>query len=475
MVGAGFSEGPEGSGAVLLEPAPGSLLVGELWHPDPSTLTGEQARQVLTDIVAMRSFLAAVEALAVERVRLACVEEARRAAEPGAGSRAQRFGGDVGRALAVSEVAVAEGIGERAAAKLLDAAESLCGVQLMVLDRLEAGMLTEAHARVITEETATLPESTAGEFGIECLRRLHTRTGRRRTPAEFRAAVRSLRERMHPDSIRARRSRAEKDRGVWVKPEPDGMCTLTAYLPAEVGLAAFNRVDALARSQREADPDEARTLPQLRADALAATLLGSAQDGSERSFEEVPAPAAEVVVHIPVGTLLGAEEEPGVLEGYGPIEAATARALAVAAPTWQRLFDSDDGVPLSLGRVAYRPSKGLRRFIEYRDGICQFPSCTRPVRRAEADHIVEWQHGGTTDAANLQLLCRKHHALKSLGLWQAERLEANPDGSAGDLRWTSPLGGRAVAGPAGRGPAGRGLDPTAESPPSQSDPDPPPF
>jgi hypothetical protein len=132
-------------------------------------------------------------------------------------------------------------------------------------------------------------------------------------------------------------------------------------------------------------------------------------------------------------------------------------------------------VPLSLGRAAYRPSKGLRRFIEYRDGICQFPSCTRPVRRAEADHIVEWQHGGTTDAANLQLLCRKHHALKSLGLWQAERLEANPDGSAGDLRWTSPLGGRAVAGPAGRGPTDRGLDPTAESPPSQSDPDPPPF
>ncbi len=419
---------------------------------------------MLADVVAMRSFLAAVEALAVERVRQACEEEARRVED---GRRAacagpERFSGDMGRALAVSEVAVAEGIGEFAAARLLAAAESLCGVQLAVLDRLEAGMLTEAHACVITDETATLPEAAAGEFGIECLRRLETRTGRRRTPAEFRRAVRALRERLHPESIRARRVKAEKDRGVWVKPEPDGMCTLTAFLPAQVGLAVHPRVDALARARRDADPQEARTLPQLRADALAAAVLAQAEDG------DVPVPAAEIVVHIPVGTLLGVGEEPGELEGYGPIDAATARELAVAAPTWQRLLDSAEGVPLSLGRAAYRPPKGLRRYIEYRDGMCQFPSCTCPGRRGETDHVVEWQHGGATDAANLQILCRKHHALKSLGLWRAERLQPNPDGSAGDLHWTSPLGGTALA-----GPVDRELGPLREPRPTRDDPDPP--
>lgn len=463
MAGAALSgEGPEASGAVLLEPRPGSLLEGALWHPDPSTLDGEQALQILADVVAMRSFLAAVEALAVERVRQACEEEARRVDEArrAAGAGPARFGGDVGRALAVSEVAVAEGIGEFAAARLLTASEALCGPQLAVLDRLEAGVLSEAHARVITDETATLPEAAAGEFGIECLRRLETRTGRRRTPAEFRKAVRALRERLHPESIRARRVKAEKDRGVWVKPEQDGMCTLTAFLPAEAGLAAFNRVDALARARRDADPEEGRTLPQLRADELASQLLGRVEgdggeegDGASRS----PLPRAEVVVHIPAATLLGAGDEPAELEGYGLIDAETARALAVAAPTWQRLFDGEDGVTLALGRSAYRPPKSLRRFIEYRDGTCLFPTCSCPAQKAEIDHIAEWQHGGSTDAENLQALCTKHHALKSLGLWQAERLEPDPEGSAGNVLWTSPLGNRALTGPVDR------------------DPDPPPF
>ena len=519
------------SGAVVLEPRPGSLLEGSLWHPDPSTLSGGAALRVLEDIGRARSFLAALEALAVERLRLACVDEARRAAEQAASKGPERFGGDVAHALAVSEVAVAEGISEFAAARLVNASEALCGPQLAVLTRLEGGLLSEAHARVITDETATLPESVAEEFGLECLRRLETRGGRRRAPGEFRKAVRSLRERMHPESVRARRVRAERDRGVWLRPEPDGMCTLSAFLPAEAGLAAFNRVDALARSARAADQEEGRTLPQLRADALAGLLISglpvtsgdarglddpaellpadaeseqdtelrsadaeagrnaaqraSAGAGSRRAIARrrsagaesghvaagavpgapvsgVPvsgvAPghvagvggrAAEIVVHISAESLLGATDEPAELEGYGPIDAETARDLAVAASTWQMLSVGANGVALSLGRTAYRPSKGLRRFIEYRDGDCQFPCCTLPMRRGEIDHIIEWQGGGTTDAENLQALCPKHHALKSLGLWKAERVEGQA-GSAGDILWTSPLGAHALAGPTDR-------------------------
>jgi hypothetical protein len=480
--------------AVLLEPRPGSLLEGSLWHPDPSTLTGCEARRLLEDVVAMRSFLAVIEALAVERVRLACEDEARRAeeaAEKGRAGRGQaaarRFGGDAGRALAVSEVAVAEGIGEQAAARLLTAAQALCGPQLVVLDRLEAGDLTEAHARVITEETATLPTASAERFGILCLSRLETRTGRRRTPAEFRKAVRSLRERLHPDSVRARRARAERDRGVWLKPEPDGMCTLGAFLPAEVGLAAFNRIDALARARQDEDPEEGRTLAQLRADELAGCVLTAGAGGEGRSIgrpanprhasaaeavrgEGVPRPSAEIVVHVRAESLLGASDEPAVLEGYGPIDAETARALAVAAPTWERLLETSDGVPLTLARSAYRPPKGLRRFICYRDGTCQFPGCPSPALRAEIDHIREWQDGGPTDASNLQALCRKHHALKSLRLWRPTRLEG--DGvTTGDLVWTSPLGARALAGPGGHEfGVDTNLEPEVPDPPAAPDP-----
>ncbi|HKU09931.1 MAG TPA: DUF222 domain-containing protein [Sinomonas sp.] len=536
--------GLEPDTAVVLEPRPGSLLEGALWHPDPSTLSGEQARRILVDIRRARSFFAALEALAVERVRLACEEEARRAqdaADSGRAARgeagAPRFGGDVGRALAVSEVAVAGEVSEFAAARLLGAAEALCGAQLAVLDRLEAGDLTEAHARVIADETATLPRAAAELFGIECLSRLETRTGRRRSPGEFRRVVRSLRERLHPESVRARKVRAERDRTVWVRPEPDGMCTLAAFMPAEVGLAAFGRLDALARERRDADPEEGRTLPQLRADELAGLVLadpvvrqeraqtaveaamsddstigsastvggdssvGSASSvGDDSSFgsaigsastvgleDSAPRPSAEIVVHISVESLLGASDDPALLEGYGPIDAETARALAVAAPTWQRLLETRNGVPLSLGRTAYRPPKGLRRFIRYRDGTCQFPGCSSPAARAEVDHMVEWQDGGATDAENLQALCRKHHALKSLRLWRPTRLGNEDDAAgdtpgdtAGDILWTSPLGGRAFAGPAGHEirlsmEARAGAPAGAPADGEQPKPDPPPF
>lgn len=157
-------------------------------------------------------------------------------------------------ALAVSEVAVAEGVSEFAAARLVRSSEALCGAQLAVLTRLEGGVLSAAHARVITEEAAALPGACAEEFGIRALARLETRSGRRRTAAEFR--------------------RAARDRCVFVRPEPDGMCTLGAFVPAEVGLAAFGRLDALARAQRGADPGEGRTLPQLRAGRGARRRLG---------------------------------------------------------------------------------------------------------------------------------------------------------------------------------------------------------
>ncbi|MCH6470902.1 HNH endonuclease [Sinomonas sp. 5-5] len=81
----------------------------------------------------------------------------------------------------------------------------------------------------------------------------------------------------------------------------------------------------------------------------------------------------------------------------------------------------------------------MRRYLAHRDGGCRFPGCTRPARACEPDHTTEWQHGGRTDPHNLALLCRRHHALKSIGAWtyhhQPDRHQ--PDGC---LRWRPVLG-----------------------------------
>ncbi|MCA4135454.1 HNH endonuclease signature motif containing protein, partial [Arthrobacter sp. M4] len=72
-----------------------------------------------------------------------------------------------------------------------------------------------------------------------------------------------------------------------------------------------------------------------------------------------------------------------------------------------------------------------------------FPGCTRRASTCEPDHTIEWQDGGTTDPANLALLCRKHHALKSIGAWSYRH--APP---TGHLSWTSPLGRKHTTEPA---------------------------
>ncbi|MCJ1708028.1 HNH endonuclease signature motif containing protein [Microbacterium sp. VKM Ac-2923] len=87
-------------------------------------------------------------------------------------------------------------------------------------------------------------------------------------PARFAVAARSLRERVHSESLEARHQRATRDRGVWLTAELDGMATLSALLPADRASAAMARVDRAARHLRVA-PDEERTLAQLRADVFA--------------------------------------------------------------------------------------------------------------------------------------------------------------------------------------------------------------
>ncbi|MDP9883027.1 hypothetical protein J2W21_000506 [Sinomonas atrocyanea] len=327
---------------------------------------------------------------------------------------------------------------------------ALVGRHPAVHEALLSGDLTEAHARVIVEQATTLPEGAAEQFGIEALRRTRTRKGHPRTPGELRRVVLALRERLHPESIARRRARAAADRGVWLRPEDDGMCTVAALLSAEVGMAAYERIDAITRAAHAAD-GEHRTMPQLRADAFAQALLEAGAAPGDRALvtdDAGSSPAAvlpaddladlvrpEVVVHVPAAVLLGSSDDVAELEGYGVIDAHTARELAAAAPTWQRLFTDAGGAPLTLGRTAYRPPDSLRRFIRYRDGACRVPGCMRAARRSEVDHTVEWQDGGTTDAENLALLCCKHHALKSLALF-ALRREGPDDG----LVWTTLLG-----------------------------------
>ena len=64
---------------------------------------------------------------------------------------------------------------------------------------------------------------------------------------------------------------------------------------------------------------------------------------------------------------------------------------------------------------------------------CVHPGCSRPSRRADADHVDEWPYG-ITETWNLAPLCRGHHRLKTFTGWTYHRISPTA------FLWTSPHG-----------------------------------
>ena len=68
----------------------------------------------------------------------------------------------------------------------------------------------------------------------------------------------------------------------------------------------------------------------------------------------------------------------------------------------------------------------MRRALNFRDGGCAFPGCTRRPRRCHAHHVEHWADLGPTCLDNLTLLCRHHHQVIHHGHWQIDMIDGLP-------------------------------------------------
>lgn len=343
------------------------------------------------------------------------------------------------RAL-VAEVAVAVHESERLVARDFDEAERLVRRLPLTLAALADGRIGERHARVLIEQSIGLGAHPTDVDPGDAERRLerfeHESVPLAETanPPGLKRRARSIRERLLPESIEVRVRRATAERRVVLEDADDGMAWLHHYLPAEEAHAAYDR---LTRLGRRAARGSGRTLPQTRADIARDLLLSGAPEAVWGA--DVIRPSVHVTV--PVLTLLGANEAPAVLDGYGPISADTARRIASRAPSFTRILTHPEtGVVLSVGRDSYAVPADLKRFVRLRDGRCRFPGCNRAARDCELDHTVPWAHGGETAHDNLAALCAHHHHLKHETAWSVERVSDGLNGRAGTLSWTSPTG-----------------------------------
>jgi hypothetical protein len=382
--------------------------------PSPELCSFEEAINGLQVIQRLKGWAEAQTAKFAEQIRVLTQERLDER-----GTRA----GSLVDTLAAAEIGCALRVPERTAHLLLQHSSLLAERFPATFSALEEGSISWRHAVTLVEECAGIPDFALTAFEAQLLPIAQDTTV---TRLAYRA--RRLRAVLHPESIGDRTRTAESRRRVEYQPDDDGMAWLNIYLPAEKALGIDARLTMLGRALQ--CPGETRTIAQLRTDVLTDLLTHSCAAGV---FDSSPSAAggeglggihAQVNVTVPVLTLLGVDDAPADLEGYGPIAPELARRLAAHAPSFTRLLTHPEtGAVLSVGRDSYAVPASLKKWLRVRDRTCRHPGCNRSAASTELDHTVPWSRGGTTAYNNLSNLCRRHHMLKSEGLWHYEQHE----------------------------------------------------
>jgi hypothetical protein len=371
------------------------------------------------------------------------------------------------------------------------------GMELAATRQLwEDGLVEDRKVRAICDATEHLSPEVATAVQNRVLDRApHL------TLAQLRAALVRAVIAVDPEGANERHRQARKDRRVALNAEQDGMSSLWALLSAPDALSAYQWLTSLARGLGS---DDARGMDARRADLLVALLTGqltyarTTDDSTEQGEqagqvgqvgqvgqpEGQAEPAGAQATETPSGstskdaaanagggaatppptvwsgppprpvnpskplvqvvmahsTLIGADNQPCELVGYGPVPADLAREIAADA-VWRRLItDPLSGTLLDYGEKVYKPPAGLANFVRARDGYCRSPICRRRALDAELDHVVPWPKGPTCEP-NLASGCTHDHHCKHAPGWQ---VIARPGGL---IEWITPTGHRYASEP----------------------------
>ncbi len=405
-----------------------------------------------------RAVLAA--ALLAEEVAFA---EQQRAAQAAAGVAASKQGRGIGE-----QIGFARRVSPVAASRHVALAVTLRDRLPQALQQLWAGAVSEEQCAILANRTSHLTDldATIVDAGISPLM-----PGWNKKQTEHAADQAAYA--IDPKGLINRRTAAEKDRRVWVRPGKDGMANLGASLPLAQGVRVYATLLKRAKAIRGVG-GETRTLNQIMADLLVCAVTG------ERDPHLVP-----VVINLTVtpDTVFNGGDEPAYLNDFGPIPAEHARAIIAGQPP-------DNGPPASgtpasgppaasagqhppgectcettnpepdvtarefrrakvwLQRVLVNPVTGvatnmdsrkrefdgiLRRFITLRDRVCRHPYCAAAIRHA--DHITPYRDGGDTSIDNGQGLCESGNYAKDIPGWHTQ-----PGDQPGETIVTTPTG-----------------------------------
>jgi hypothetical protein len=197
-------------------------------------------------------------------------------------------------------------------------------------------------------------------------------------------------------------ARARRARGFTLSAPVDGLVRLSGVL----GLEDAATVNAALQPLCAPTPDDTRSAPQRRADALIEVCRLALRTGELPETGGEPSQLSATVGYDPLTRALGI----ATTDNGERLSAETARRLACDARILPVILGGT-GQILDVGRSRRLATGSLRRALAIRDRGCAFPDCDRPPRWTDAHHITSWTAGGTTALDNLVLLCRRHHRL----------------------------------------------------------------
>jgi hypothetical protein len=288
---------------------------------------------------------------------------------------------------------------------------------------LEAGRISFAQARMLSESVAHLDDDIAQQIEEKMLRFAY-----RQDLTLFKAALKRWLARLDPQfTTRAKAARREvlvehTDLG-------DGVGELSIRGPLEKIAAIDVALTAYSTASK----------PLLGGSASSRKLSGLVQ-WAEDYLTSPGAPrrhgrayGVQVVVDTP--SLFGLASHPAEVLGYGfiPAEAAV-ELLANGSPLRRLITDPDDGRLLHYGTRTYIVPPPLADHLVALHQRSAGPHSNVPAAYSDLDHNVPHGEGGPTDPDNVTPLDRRWHRAKTHAGWTYTK---NEDGS---ITWTSPCG-----------------------------------
>ena len=443
-------------------------------------------------------------------VRRRAVRVWRRSAGRGAADQGRHVSeaGELGRAYAVAELSLACATSQHAVRGWLDAADALADPDRLpeAAAAAAAGLLDPGKLREIQRLTAPLPLEVAQHVDALVTHRTTLPAPQPplsgadpvtvvelRTLPDLRDALHAAILAIDPAGAGDRARHARRTRSIVSERYDEIMARLTVTLPIETAARIMTMLQTRADHAQAAG--DHRSIRHLKVDILTDLLLtnphpdthdadqvrawftdhyddvashhdevtghhvdpvtGEIQNPVDRPRGRAgPRVRCEVLVTVPLDTLLGRSNDPGHLTGFGPIAADQARTMIEDLGThavWRCAAVTDDhNTLLGLGTRTYTPrytpGTALRRLTDrlHRDR-CAFPTCTTRAAHCDWDHVTPHPHGDTCSCNGIPL-CRRCHRLKTTGLIDVRILNHPTTGTTdhppGTLLWTTATGRR---------------------------------